>query len=368
MKASLIRSKYLQIVKVGELLDDTNMQTIVDNYIATVLKQSSNTPIQSSAITTVIEPIDTSITLSEAFESYCKWYKKTDIQERQYKTVTNRLKVAISFFGATKYIKEFTTECIEEYIDFLKQFPNTNQRPYCRMTFDEIISLSIIPVTDIISTATLIKYMKAFKQMENYLVDDGKLDRRISKRANIPTSISAKTKEFTQFDIRILFNLFNTLDDRKFIYYTYALTGMRTSEFWKCKIGIEEGIYFFDLSYKAVELKTESSKRKIPIHSKLLNMGIVEKIEDIQESFNQQAISLYFNNTIINELEDHQDKVMYCFRHTMATELKRANVNIDKISELLGHSYENSTITKTTYASKYSLSQLQEAIELLPYN
>jgi len=355
-----IRIKYLDIVRVGHLLDASSLQAIVDKFINETLHQNKSLPHSTKLLAIPF-------TINDAFKSYSKWYEKTNIQPRQYKTVTNRLRVAIYYFGASRVITELTTEDIEEYVEFLTRFPNTNKQPYCKMTFKEISNLKSIPSNDLISNATLIKYIKAFRQMENYLVDDGKLDRKISKRVILPTATTESILPFSVDDLSILFNLFITLDDRKLIYYVFAYTGMRTSEFWKCKIGIEKGVYYFDLSYKGVELKTSSSRRKIPIHSKLLDMGIAESLEILQKSFSKYSISLEFNTKIIDHIKNRKNKVMYSFRHTVATELKRANVEMDKVSEILGHSYENNTITKSTYAGKYSLCQLRDAVENLVY-
>lgn len=367
-KASVIRGKYLEITRVAHLLNSEHIQVIVDEYIRVTIQQPTDS-VKPSTKTTEIAPKqnEQSQNIKDMLELYLKWYQKTDIQSGQYKIVKNRLELAVNYFGASKSIAELSTEDIEEYIDFLTQYPQTQKMPYCRMSYEQIVSLETVPKEDLLSTTTVIKYIKAFRQMENYLFDDGKLNRKISKRANLPTVTSVETTRFTSSDVINLFNIFDTLDDKKYIYYTYALTGMRTSEFWKCKIATEEGIYFFDLSYDGVELKTKSSKRKIPIHSKLLNMGIVDRLNHIQNTFTQNQASQYFNGILVNELEEPKGKVLYGFRHTVATYLKRAGVDIDKISEILGHSYKNSTITKTVYASGYSLQQLREVIEMLDY-
>ena len=56
---------------------------------------------------------------------------------------------------------------------------------------------------------------------------------------------------------------------------------------------------------------------------------------------------------------------MYSLRHTVATNLKRSNVNMDMVSEILGHTYEQRTMTKDVYASGYELSQLKISINKL---
>ena len=119
------------------------------------------------------------------------------------------------------------------------------------------------------------------------------------------------------------------------------------------------------MSYEGIKLKTTSSRRKVPIHSKLIDKAILNSLEHLQSTYKQSSVSNTFNNKIINSIDDKKNKVMYGFRHTVATNLKRADVDIDKISEILGHSYTNTSMTKTVYADGYTLNQLKEAIEYL---
>ncbi len=80
---------------------------------------------------------------------------------------------------------------------------------------------------------------------------------------------------FVRFFFKKLFNFFTTLDDRKYIYYALAYSGLRPSELWKCKISTsKDNIIYFDLTDKDLQLKTMSSYRVIPLHNKLLEMGI----------------------------------------------------------------------------------------------
>jgi len=141
---------------------------------------------------------------------------------------------------------------------------------------------------------------------------------------------------------------------------------MRPSELWKCKISVsKDSIIYFDLTDNQLQLKTTASHRLIPLHEELLKMGIDKKLSSLQLEFNQAWISKFFNKTIKPMLTNNPRKIMYSFRHTVATELKRAEVNMDMVSEILGHSYESSSITKEVYANRYTLAQLQQAINHL---
>lgn len=318
-------------------------------------------------ITTPIE-VEKIITVQDAYIKFEKWYKQTGITAKQYKATTNKLtKTIIPFLGLDTDVKTITLDDIDELKEFLETFPNISRLPYKNMTFEELINLEEVPEEMVISTDTQCKYLKIVKQFFKFLLESGLVNHNPCSLLIMPDSDSKKREPFTKEDIDILFNEFESLDDRKYIYYTLAYTGMRPSEFWKCKIAYEDEIFYFDLTDKSLNLKTANSKRKIPLHNKLVELGIQDKLKFLQDEFKQASISNYFNKNIKTLLENEESKIMYSFRHTVATELKRADVDMDKISEILGHSYENSSVTKTTYANPYSLQQLKEAIENLEY-
>jgi len=237
------------------------------------------------------------------------------------------------------------------------------------MTFEEIANLDEVAPEDVlIKSGTQGKYLKILKQFFNFMLDDGVINRDPTKRLIMPSGESEPTEPFTKEDMKTLFNEFELLtNDSKYIYYILAYTGMRPSELWKCNIKQEDNIYYFDLTSKDINLKTVTSRRKIPLHSKLVEMDIPNKLISLQSNFKQVNISNHFNRQIINTIEDTENKRMYGFRHTVSTNLKHQDIIMDKVSEILGHSYQDNNMTKSTYAKKYTLAQLNEAINSLSF-
>ena len=130
----------------------------------------------------------------------------------------------------------------------------------------------------------------------------------------------------------------------------------------------EDGIVYFDLTNRSLELKTSSSYRVIPLHNKLIEMNIHKNLKSLQLEFTQAGLSKFFNKNLKLRVTDNQNKIMYSFSHTVATELKRAEVAMNKVFELLRNNYENTNMTKEVYASRYTIKQLQESINKLFHN
>ena len=336
---------------------------VSERYLGNYKEDNSFIPIQQQ-----IAPKEIIITLKEAYNRFDSWYKKIGVTPKQYMATTNKLiKTILPYFNNDTDVKSITLEDIEEFKEFLSVFPNISRLPYKNMNFTEIANLDDIPEY-CISGSTQSKYLKILKQFFNFMLDDGVINRDPTKRLIMPDGASNPTEPFTKNDMKTLFNEFENINNNsKYIYYILAYTGMRPSELWKCNIKQEDNIYYFDLTSKDIDLKTVTSRRKIPLHSKLIDMDIPNKFSSLQSDFKQVNISNHFNKQIINNIEDTENKRMYGFRHTVSTNLKHQDVIMDKVSEILGHSYQDDNMTKSTYSKQYTLAQLKDVIENLNY-
>lgn len=143
----------------------------------------------------------------------------------------------------------------------------------------------------------------------------------------------------------------------------------------------EGGIWAFDFNEEidtSKSLKTKSSKRVCPIHSKLIELGFLKYVEQVKgnpakrlfpdatirdgrkgKNIGKQAN--YFINTNVGI----KDKTLYCFRHTMATKLKRMMVEEPIAAAVLGH--QHGGITYSRYGKNYLLEVLHEALEKVDF-
>ncbi|WP_421715646.1 tyrosine-type recombinase/integrase [Arcobacter arenosus] len=163
----------------------------------------------------------------------------------------------------------------------------------------------------------------------------------------------------TKDDLEIVFSHSN--DNLKYLYEVSYYSGMRRSELYKCNIVDYEGVLCFDLKNITERLKTSSSYRLIPIHSKLLYR--INEFKNIIENTKAGWISNSFSRLVKRSFKDTKGKSLYSLRHTFATNLIANKVNPEVISELMGHSH--STMTMSRYVKGYPIKTLREAIECL---
>ncbi len=175
---------------------------------------------------------------------------------------------------------------------------------------------------------------------------------------SMPTNIATHKEPYNDVGYREAlskaeyFQLRESITDKKklildIVYYS----GLRPSEVCKAKINAIDGVLCFDLKSSKEALKTHSSYRYVPIHSKLL--PYIEQIEDLTYStIKQRARGIKING-----------KTLYSARHSFVTNLIKLGVPPERVSELVGHAHR--TMTMGTYFTGYSMKQLKADVELL---
>lgn len=172
-------------------------------------------------------------------------------------------------------------------------------------------------------------------------------------------------------------------------------TGARLNEIAQLELGDirqEDGIWCFDINDQSEDntlknLKTTSAKRLIPIHSKLLELGFIEYVEELRSCKKTRLLhelgystgtgygrnlSRWFNGPFLKALgmdkqvNGKQVLVFHSFRHTMVTNLHRSGIPEPIIKSIVGHAQEG--VTQTVYFAKgYTVAQKQEALEELSW-
>lgn len=154
-----------------------------------------------------------------------------------------------------------------------------------------------------------------------------------------------------------------------------------------------EGIHYFDLTLS--DVKTVSSARIVPIHSKLIEMGFLAYVTKVKESgsarlfpelnLNSQTaqrdgpgtqVGNWFNDTMlakigINKKAELDRGIMvdfHCARHTVASRFKYHGSEGYVVKQILGHHQEDE-ITWGVYSGseRTKLSVLKATIEELDY-
>ena len=166
-------------------------------------------------------------------------------------------------------------------------------------------------------------------------------------------------------------------------------TGARLRELYQLRkedirFDSESGVHYLDINNDGdtgKSLKTKSSKRKIPIHNKLIELGFLKYVESVPRG---RALFAEIQTDSVDQLTRYfskwfgryrkrcnvgvikgEKKTFHSFRHYVCNYMKSKEVNLDLIEEIVGHSNKNVSETRSRYTLPYELNSKMEAISLI---
>jgi integrase len=126
------------------------------------------------------------------------------------------------------------------------------------------------------------------------------------------------------------------------------------------------------------ELKTASSKRRIPVHSHLVELGLMEHVEALRAAGErllfprmaklktpEKTLTAWFPSFRKAVGVTNKRKTLHSLRHTFNQRLADAGVQDSTIGDLMGH--RNPTMTRGRYGSGTSVVVLRDAVERLDF-
>ena len=233
------------------------------------------------------------------------------------------------------------------------------------------------------------RYVSILTALFTWMHKNGSIANNIAAGLTLPieTSPQEERKPYSAVDIeRIKGSLprDNRNPERYWIPLIAMYQGMRLDEI--CQLHLDDvrmvdGLPCFDINDGGERnVKTNSSKRIVPIHPALISDGLLEYVDGLRE---REAVQLWenirpdklgdwgkwfgnwygrFNRKFVT---DDPLKVFHSFRHTVADTLKQKGVAEGIIAEILGHA--NGSITTGRYGKRYRPAVLLEALKKLDY-
>ena len=244
-----------------------------------------------------------------------------------------------------------------------------------------------------ISTTTVKKYLRAFKEFLTYAQRKGYVNLALNVQLEIPSRDTRESYDpFTKAELKKIFNpeTYPYKEDTNFAFRYYIplmalYTGARLNEL--CQLYVDdikkEGkIYYmiFTDERKDQHIKNKSSKRIVPIHPKLMEMGFEEyylsvKAKRHERLFYQLSysdanhytdkMSKWFGRYLDELGIKSKRKVFHSFRHTVKPELRDAGVGQEYQNAICG--WEGRDTGERTYGSTFKINVLYNEICKLKY-
>ncbi|GAA0783157.1 MULTISPECIES: site-specific integrase [Pseudomonadati] len=180
--------------------------------------------------------------------------------------------------------------------------------------------------------------------------------------------------------------------DFKWITLLMLYSGLRPAEACQLhsdNISVKDGIAVMTITNEGAgqQLKTEQSKRIVPIHQQLIELGFMDFVETRtkQQTSNRtsksQPIFTYkpnkegiWSHTFCREFGKLLDQLhfiagkrptAYSFRHTFIDELKQLQVEESLVAQIVGHAYHN--ITFGRYGKKFEIKTLKPVVDKVSF-
>ncbi len=162
-------------------------------------------------------------------------------------------------------------------------------------------------------------------------------------------------------------------------------TGARLNEVAQLELSdvrSEDGIWYIDVNADGPNKRTknDASARKVPIHQRLIGLGLLEYVEAMRREGATRlfpdfgydrnngygrTLGRWFNDRFLPGLGLKTDQlVFHSLRHTVVTQLKEARVEHDLVQAIVGHTPDGTT---AGYTDPPSLGRMCEALHKLPY-
>ena len=317
--------------------------------------------------------------------------EKEDIRDKTEDEIRNSVKFLTECFGDIP-IGDITKEKSNIIKSHIKNFPkNKTKNPkYRDKDFHSLMKMNI-PQQDIIHLTTINKHLGHLSSFMIWCANNGYCNTNPFTGMKIKQKKSPRDERdrFTEQELKEIFSKHN------YLYYT-KVEKDSYSKYWVPLIGVFTGMRCGEICSLYLEnikeitgnqrkkrwvidiveepnrpdkrLKTLSSRRIVPIHDTLMDLGFVDFIKLLKKDTERKrvfeeliysegtygrSISRFFNNRYLPLLGIKTNKNgFHSFRHSVIDHLKQLGVEPHFINELVGHSQGNIDLDR--YGKRYN--------------
>lgn len=348
--------------------------------------------------------------LSEARQQFLAGFDRTRIHHSSLADYEFVFQTFIDLVGDKK-LNTIKSADVTKYLTALAHYPSSASKKteFKGKSFSDIVRLAKDMGAKAIRISTQKKHINYLRAFFNWCYE--KLDLRRNPMLSVSMKRYKRSKEqvrtpFETDDLQKIFDPRRTRRYKKPHYFLAPLialySGMRVNEIMQMAVSdiifVETG---FDLDGQPIKVpcfqvqadtggkddgdkhtKTENSDRVIPIHSKLLELGLLAYVDDARrrgfkylfpgvkrgKNGPGAVVSAWFNNSLLRtkcEILD-KSKTFHAFRGTFWTLGDRSKVLVTAMRKLVGYSPGDS-VERIHYIRRADVRECKEALESIQY-
>ena len=385
---------YAQIaaLKINEYCSSVNPDEIAKESIELVIKaalaslgvvvkpNSNNSSMSTMTINTPVlnsSPTNRTETIAEVFKLYKEEMLRAGLwRVKSQHDIEASVRTLIELVGDNP-LSEFTPPVCRQYKALLLKYPIHRHKDlrFKELTIHNILESKITYNT--LSITTINNQIRKVSTFFNWSVKQGYLSHNPMQGMKVRQKVSAKSARlpFSEDNLKLLFNSAIYTEHKFSKDYKYWLpllglyTGARLEELcqlYLSDINLTNSVPYISISDEQPEqhLKNNTSKRKVPIHPELIELGFESFIEGKQVNNclrlfdylvpQRQKLghkpSIWFGKYKRAQGINDTKKVFHSFRHTIVANLIKTKAPAYELKSLLGH--QHGSITFDLYGSE----------------
>jgi integrase len=331
--------------------------------------------------------------ISEVMRLYFEEHKRrprTDIQ------IKSGFEKFIEITGGDRPIQSITREECRQYKEVLMRFPRAMTASQRKRPVLEVINeLGAGPAYQPLSASSINKYLHGLAHLFAWAIDQGFYhgDNPV-QRMTIRQRGEHAPKEHMAFmsdELRMIFShekfraQATRHPERYWLTLILLYSGSRREEIAQLAlvdIKQQDGVLYFNITEgEGQALKNQGSRRRVPIHSHLIELGLLHFITQMRQAHQTRlfpmlkrgqngygdAVGKWFGRHLTRVGITEDTKVMHSFRDTANTRLTALRAHPAYQLALIGH--EGTTVNEQHYQDRnqYPITVLQEELEKLNF-
>ena len=327
-----------------------------------------------------IIPASSAISLSQLSSKFITAKNEAGYPSKTINGYHDTHKLAISVLGDVD-INSLTHHHGRRLVSVLKKLPINRGKSYSNLTIQQLLQLENEPT---LSHKTILKHTERISALFNWAINQGYTSENVFRGKLEPIRKTEKVeKHFTDQELNLVLgdklkaeSLVINKPDRYWTTLISAYSGARLNEV--CQLNVSDiqkidGIWTINLNADSGDksIKTEAGNRIIPLHPKLLDLGLLDYVKQIQNQNHQKLfpslkkmkstgygtmISRWFRKYLIRLGIKKKGENFHSFKHTVVNKLTNEKVYEPFIKELIGHSH--GSITLDVYGGRKPLDVL----------
>jgi len=335
-----------------------------------------------------------SVTLEKAVELFEQHIADQDNTPATIKAHKGHWKAWLQLLPAKKPIGDLSRQDIQDGLNLLRKVPARCSQLYPKKTMREAIELAAEEEdeTELLNPRTIANYLFTLKAMFAYAVDEELIAASPAAKIKTPKFAEKTRRPFRAEELKAFFSQapfdkpWHAKRDDAALFWMPLLglfTGARLSELAgiaKEDVKQKDGIWVIEIKKnKLRDLKTDASRRDVPLHQELIAAGFLNFIEAAKSGSHPMLASSGDEkrslNSIQKQLRRHirsifpdSELVFHSFRHSFRDMARAIQMPLDVVADIGGWTFKELNTPMEGYGRGNPLKVLEKWMGKVRYD